>query len=434
MTLAIMAGAVLAVLLAIAGLAEFATHSAERREVGIAARQGSETEVTRGSGIARLSRWFNRTRIGRWLEHELTMAGFRYPPIVVFVIFLVVTVTVPYVLARLLAPLFGVVGLVGGYVLLRTWLKRARERRREKFVQQIPELARILSNATNAGLSIATAWAVAEAEMAEPARSEIQRLNSAVRFGAPLEEAMLQLNDRLPSREVRVLMSTMVVSARSGGSLVKALRDISFTLDDRKEVRREVRTTLAQARSTSVLVAVLGRRDPADAEHDPARDGRADDPEHRRADRAGGRLRPVRHRLPGHPADDEGGAVMNQFSTLWPALGATGALLVFLLGLRMARTSPRDYLDAADLILLQEERRREARLSPVNRLAGRFAPRLRRLIGTAGVRYLQQLIDTAGPTRRRQRRQPVAVGLLVGPAARPGRRAVHPPGSAAGGG
>ena len=258
MTLAIMAGAVLAVVLAITGLAEFATHSAERREVGIAARQGSETEVTRGSGIARLSRWFNRTRIGRWLEHELTMAGFRYPPIVVFAIFLVVTVTVPYVLARVLAPLFGVVGLVGGYVLLRTWLKRARERRREKFVQQIPELARILSNATNAGLSIATAWAVAEAEMAEPARSEIQRLNSAVRFGAPLEEAMLQMNDRLPSREVRVLMSTMVVSARSGGSLVKALRDISFTLDDRKEVRREIRTTLAQARSTSVLVALLG--------------------------------------------------------------------------------------------------------------------------------------------------------------------------------
>ena len=87
---------------------------------------------------------------------------------------------------------------------------------------------------------------------------------------------------------------------------------------------------------------------------------------------------------------------MNQFSTLWPALGATGALLVFLLGLRMARTSARDYLDAEDLILLREERRREARLSPVNRLAGRFVPRLRRLVGPAGVRYLQQLIDTAG--------------------------------------
>jgi tight adherence protein C len=87
---------------------------------------------------------------------------------------------------------------------------------------------------------------------------------------------------------------------------------------------------------------------------------------------------------------------MGQFSSLWPALGATGALLVFLLGYRMARTSPRDYLDAGDLILLKEERRREARLSPVSRLAARFVPRLRRLIGPAGVRYLQQMIDQAG--------------------------------------
>ncbi len=87
---------------------------------------------------------------------------------------------------------------------------------------------------------------------------------------------------------------------------------------------------------------------------------------------------------------------MGAFSTLWPALGATGALSVFLLGYRMARTNPRDYLDANDLILLREERQRETRLSPVNRLAARFVPRLRRLIGLNGVRYLQQLIDTAG--------------------------------------
>jgi tight adherence protein B len=53
-------------------------------------------------------------------------------------------------------------------------------------------------------------------------------------------------------------MSTLVVSARSGGSLIKALRDISFTLDDRKEVRREVRTTLAQSRATGALITVMG--------------------------------------------------------------------------------------------------------------------------------------------------------------------------------
>ena len=90
---------------------------------------------------------------------------------------------------------------------------------------------------------------------------------------------------------------------------------------------------------------------------------------------------------------------MLTFSTMWPALGATGALLDPDPRLPDdARRSRSEYLDAADLILLKEERRREAagRLSLLERLAGRAVPRIRRLIGPGGVAYLQRLIDYAG--------------------------------------
>ena len=240
------------------GVRQLATNSAQHKLIVISALEGTVPADAPRTLFARTSRGFNRTRLGRWLEREFVLAGIRYPPLAVFAVLLVVTATMPYLLARLLAPAFGIVGLAMGYLLLRGWLRRSRDRRRERFVQQIPELARVLSNAANAGLSIITAWAVAEGEMAEPAKTEIQRLNAAIRFGTPLEVAMLQMNERLPAREVRVLMSTLVVSARSGGSLIKALRDISLTLDDRKEVRREVRTTLAQSRATGALITVMG--------------------------------------------------------------------------------------------------------------------------------------------------------------------------------
>jgi tight adherence protein C len=89
---------------------------------------------------------------------------------------------------------------------------------------------------------------------------------------------------------------------------------------------------------------------------------------------------------------------MLSFSTVWPALGVTGALLTFLLGYRMMRGDARQYLDAADLVLLKEERQREAagRLSPLDRLALHLVPRARRLIGAPGVGYLQRQIDYAG--------------------------------------
>jgi tight adherence protein B len=244
--------------LMMAAVSQFAANSAQHRLIVGGTLEGTVSTEAPRTRLSRISLLFNRTRLGRWLERELVLAGIGYPPIVVFLVVLVVTAALPFVLARLFAPAFAVVGLAGGYLLLRGSLRRSRERRRERFVQQIPELARVLSNAANAGLSITTAWVVAEGEMAEPAKSEIQRLNAAVRFGTSLEQAMLQMNDRLPAREVRVLMSTLVVSARSGGSLIKALRDISLTLDDRKEVRREIRTTLAQSRATGGLVTVMG--------------------------------------------------------------------------------------------------------------------------------------------------------------------------------
>lgn len=254
----IYAGLALFVVLLITGTAQFMINSADQRRLVSATLV---VDPDQESGRSRFQRWdrrFTATRLGRFLERDLLLAGIRQPPLAVFAAIVALTILVPVLLAQFLAPVIGVVGLVAGYFLFRIWVTRARDRRREKFVQQIPELARVLSNATNAGLSIATSWVVAEDELAEPAKSEIRRLNASVRFGASLEDAMLQLNDRLPSREVRVLMSTLVVSARSGGSLVTALREISQTLDDRKEVRREVRTTLAQARSTSILVTLLG--------------------------------------------------------------------------------------------------------------------------------------------------------------------------------
>ncbi|QDP96618.1 type II secretion protein F [Microlunatus elymi] len=245
------------VVLAVAGIAQLVGSATGRRQIVLATLSAGDLDESTGTRFQRANRRFLRTRLGSWLDRQLDQAGIGYNRLAVVIVLLAITVIVPVVLYQLLAPIFAVVGLAAGYVILRLWLSRAREHRKEKFVQQIPELARVLSNATNAGLSIATAWSVAENEMAEPARSEIARLNAEVRFGASLEDAMTELADRLPASEVQVLMSTLVVSSRSGGSLVKALRDISFTLDDRKEVRREVRTTLAQARSTSNLVAAM---------------------------------------------------------------------------------------------------------------------------------------------------------------------------------
>lgn len=256
MYLLILLGCVLAVAALLHAVRDLLSVSTGRRQI-VEAVMGDDVY----RGLPRIERWdrlFRGTRIGRRLELEMTLAGVERRPLAVFAAGLVIALVSAVALWTLLAPLFGVLGVTAGLFAVRAYLQRERSRRLEAFVAQMPELARVLANATNAGLSINTAVGVAAAELAEPARTELGRVSERVAFGAPLEAALTELHERLASREVAVLTFTLVVSARSGGSLVTALRDIADTLETRKETRREIRTILAQSLATGYIVIGLG--------------------------------------------------------------------------------------------------------------------------------------------------------------------------------
>lgn len=245
----------LACLTLVLGVGDLAAVSSRRRALvaGI-----DDDAVGRGARFAAWDRSFRRTRWGRWTEEQLLLAGEERSALAVALLAVAGGVAVAWVLAVGLAPVFGLLGIVAVVVGLRFYLARAQQRRNEAFIGQMPELARLLSNATSAGLSIASALALAANELDAPAGPEMARVASRMRFGEDLETAINELTARLPSREVAVLASTLLVSSRSGGSLVTALRDIADTLEERKEIRREVRTVLAQSTSTGYLVIGMG--------------------------------------------------------------------------------------------------------------------------------------------------------------------------------
>ncbi|GCE78059.1 type II secretion system F family protein [Cellulomonas biazotea] len=254
--LLILVAVIVAAILLVAGIGDLGSVAARRRSLVAGLMSDDVGTQTR---FAAWDRSFRRTRPGRWVESQLLLAGEESrPPLLVALVAVGGGILVGWVLAVGLAPLFGLLGVAAVVLGIRTYLARARDRRNEQFIAQMPELARVMSNATSAGLSIASAVSVAATELAAPAGPELARVASRMRFGDSLETAMQGLEDRLPSREVTVLVSTLLVSARSGGSLVSALRDIADTLEARREIRREVRTTLAQSTSTGYMVIALG--------------------------------------------------------------------------------------------------------------------------------------------------------------------------------
>jgi tight adherence protein C len=131
-------------------------------------------------------------------------------------------------------------------------------KRTEAFISQLPELTRVLANATQAGLAMRTALAMAAEELDNPAGEELRRVADQLAVGHSLDDALGELAERLPSRELVVLVTTLVLSSRAGGQVVSSLRNLTETLEERKETRREVTTMLSQVKVTALAVPLLG--------------------------------------------------------------------------------------------------------------------------------------------------------------------------------
>ncbi len=154
----------------------------------------------------------------------------------------------------LLAFVAGVAAIWGCFA----WLNYKLEKRNEEFINQLPEVARLLSNGASAGLSIPAAIELAVREIESPAKDELQAVVDELTLGRSLDDSLADLQRRLPSREVSVLMTTLIIQQRTGGDAVKALHELSSTLDTRRDTLREVRTLMAGAMFTSYIVPVLG--------------------------------------------------------------------------------------------------------------------------------------------------------------------------------
>ncbi|MFF4788265.1 type II secretion system F family protein [Streptomyces sp. NPDC001276] len=244
--------------LAVAGLHAYTSGKAQRAALVDRLSQTGQIPVGRRRRFPNLDRRLRRTTLGRRLELRLAATGLDVTPGEFFV-YMLATVAALWLIGQAsLAPFFGpLAGLLGIWAAVQ-FLNWQRQKRIEKFINQLPELARILANATQAGLALRTAIGMAAEELEAPAGEELAKVAHQLALGASMDDALAELTDRLPSRELVVLVTTLVLSNRAGGQVVSALRNLTETLEERKETRREVRTQLSQVNMTSYAVPVLG--------------------------------------------------------------------------------------------------------------------------------------------------------------------------------
>lgn len=205
-----------------------------------------------------VDRRLKRSGFGKKIELRLAATGLDVTPGEFFV-YMVATIAGFWLIASsLLASFFGPIAALVALWSAFAFLNWQRQKRIEKFINQLPELSRLLANATQAGLALRMALTMAADELEEPAGEELGKVANALAVGHSLDDALNELAERLPSRELVVLVTTLVLSNRSGGTIVSSLRNLTETLEERKETRREVRTQLSQVTMTAYIVPGMG--------------------------------------------------------------------------------------------------------------------------------------------------------------------------------
>lgn len=257
----VLGATLLTLVLAVAGVLTFAAGQASRRALIDRLTAGPEAPPPTTAGgrrFASVDRRLRKTGLGRRLQPKLSATGLDVTP-GEFAVYLLVAVAGAWLLASaVLAPFFGPVAALLALLGANAFLNHQRRRRTEQFINQLPELSRILANATSAGLALRTALGMAAEELEAPAGDELTLVTRQLAVGGSIEDALDELAERLPSRELVVLVTTLVLANRAGGTIVGSLRNLTATLEERKETRREVRTMLAEVNATAFTVPLLG--------------------------------------------------------------------------------------------------------------------------------------------------------------------------------
>jgi tight adherence protein B len=241
-----------AVILLLIGLV--VTSGDERRLVDDRLNPLWEEEIKKAKkgGRAQVTDWINAraegTSMGGGLARELARADLKFKA-GEFILLMLLSMGffgfVLYYIGRgniVLAP----VGAAIGYFAPRIYLKMMQGKRLTKFNDQLSDMLNLVVNGLRAGYSSMQALESVGKEMPVPISVEFKRVVQEMQLGVSMETALANLQRRIPSEDLELVITAMNVQREVGGNLAEILSTISHTIRERVRIKGEIRVLTSQ--------------------------------------------------------------------------------------------------------------------------------------------------------------------------------------------
>jgi tight adherence protein B len=148
-------------------------------------------------------------------------------------------------------------GTVVGFLIPDLYVREARRQRQRQFRGQLVDALFILSSSLRAGLSLTQAFEQLETEMSPPASQEFGLMMKAHRLGLTLEESLQRINQRMPSDELNLVTTAVLVARETGGDITTIINQLIATIRERKKLSDKVVTLTLQGRLQAYIMSAL---------------------------------------------------------------------------------------------------------------------------------------------------------------------------------
>jgi tight adherence protein B len=144
-----------------------------------------------------------------------------------------------------------------GFILPPLLIAYLQRRRQNMFNDQLTGMLQLLSNSLKTGYAIDRALETVAAKSQPPVSTEFERVATEVTLGTSVEDALSALLLRINSPDLEFIVTAILLHVRVGGNLAEVLDNISDTLRDRLQTKRDMSVLTAQSRASATIITGL---------------------------------------------------------------------------------------------------------------------------------------------------------------------------------
>ncbi|MEJ6782061.1 type II secretion system F family protein [Aminobacter sp. Piv2-1] len=195
-----------------------------------------------------------------WLNRLYTQSGITGNPLAFAAVFMLAGLALALLAMLLLgfSPALGaIVFAMVAFVLPLLVLRRARNKRIQKFAKQLPDALDMIVRSLRAGHPTTVAIALVAREMPDPIGTEFGIVADEITFGLSLEQAVKKLAQRVGFEGLNLLSVSLSIQAKTGGNLTEILSNLGRVLRERQKLRLKIRALSAEGRVSAWIISLF---------------------------------------------------------------------------------------------------------------------------------------------------------------------------------